>query len=112
MFAFPFLVHQCVPISFSHSCQPLRSYEKLRAHSDCLQDCWDGQHWPSAQFIALHVKISPVGTLNATPSLPLLGLAGKVLAGGVTSFAHLGQKPAEMPEGTRTQNICSSSHHW
>lgn len=36
----------------------LRSYEKLRAHSDCLQDCWDGKHWPSAQFIALHVKIS------------------------------------------------------
>ena len=58
------------------------------------------------------MKISPVGTLNATPSLPLLGLAGKVLAGGVTSFARLGQKPAEMPEGTRTQNICSSSHHW
>lgn len=28
MFAFPFLAHQCVPISFSHSCQP---WEAMRS---------------------------------------------------------------------------------
>lgn len=113
MFAFPFLAHQCVPIRLSvvivanleklwEAKGPFRLFGRLlgrKALAFRTVYCSPCEDFP------------PVGTF-ATPSLPLLGLAGKVLAGGVTGFACLGQKPAEMPEGTRTHNICSSSHHW